>query len=446
MTSRLHARIVHLNLILIAVIVLILAGSPLGAAAAVCAGLSITLLASLILKTRVVRPLQGLFSAASKIAAGDLSQRAPIGGDSEIAAAASALNSITRTLEASTRELTEGKQKVESLVGAMREGVMLLDARGRVTLANRAVLMMIGSGRDIAGRTPLDIFRVPALDASVREALAGRNSESIELVPGTGRILEAHVSGVPNLSGVVDSVLIVFLDITEARSAERVRRDFVANVSHEFKTPLTAIRGFTETLMTGGVEDVKTQEDFLRTIDRNARHLETLVSHLLMLARLEAEPPAAIDSVNLKSVVDELVASKRGIISERQIRICVDCPPIELQADRARLVAAVSNLIDNAVYYNRQAGEIHISGARENGNFVLSVADTGEGIPPAELGRIFQRFYRVDKARSRQSGGTGLGLAIVKHAIESQGGTVSVTSKLGSGSKFSIHLPILHQN
>jgi two-component system phosphate regulon sensor histidine kinase PhoR len=225
-----------------------------------------------------------------------------------------------------------------------------------------------------------------------------------------------------------------------------VRRDFVANVSHEFKTPLTAIRGYTETLLTGSDEDPKIETDFLRTIERNARHLETLVSDLLMLARLEAELPASMDTVNVRSLVDEQISARQGIIGERQIHVRVDCPSVELHADRARLTAAVSNLIDNAVYYNHPSGEIQISGVRENGAFTLSIADTGEGIPPAELPRIFERFYRVDKARSRESGGTGLGLAIVKHAIESQGGSVTVTSKLGSGSRFTIHLPLRRQD
>jgi two-component system phosphate regulon sensor histidine kinase PhoR len=177
-------------------------------------------------------------------------------------------------------------------------------------------------------------------------------------------------------------------------------------------------------------------------VERNARHLETLVSQLLTLARLEGELPASLDTVNIKALVEERISSRQAFITERGLRVTADCPAIELRVDRFRLTAAISNLIDNAVYYNRPGGEIEIRGSRDNGTFTLSISDTGEGIPPAEIPRIFERFYRVDKARSRESGGTGLGLAIVKHAIESQGGTVTVSSKLGAGTKFSIHLPI----
>jgi two-component system phosphate regulon sensor histidine kinase PhoR len=234
----------------------------------------------------------------------------------------------------------------------------------------------------------------------------------------------------------------VFHDLTEIRKAERMRRDFVANVSHEFKTPLTAIRGYTETLLGGALDDPKIAMDFLHTVERNAKHLESLVSDLLTLARLEAELPASFDTVNVRNLIDEQLSQRKSIIAERNLRVVNECPEVELYVDRSRLGTAVSNLIDNAVSYNRPAGEIRVSGAQENGSFLLSIADTGEGIPPADLPRIFERFYRVDKARTRGSGGTGLGLSIVKHAVESQGGSLTVSSKLGIGSQFCIRLPV----
>jgi two-component system phosphate regulon sensor histidine kinase PhoR len=272
--------------------------------------------------------------------------------------------------------------------------------------------------------------------------LSGGSPRLVDIALPAGRLVEAQIAGVPNLSGIVDSAVVVFHDLTEVRKAERMRRDFVANVSHEFKTPLTAIRGYTETLLGGALEDANTAADFLRIVERNARHLESLVADLLMLARLEAELPSSLEEVGVKTLVEEQIALRQTPIKERNLRVTVDCPDIELQVDRVRFVTAVSNLIDNAVYYNKVSGEIQITAAAENGSFVLSIADTGEGIPPADLQRIFERFYRVDKARNRDSGGTGLGLAIVKHAIESQGGSITVSSKLGTGSKFSIRLPV----
>jgi two-component system phosphate regulon sensor histidine kinase PhoR len=239
----------------------------------------------------------------------------------------------------------------------------------------------------------------------------------------------------------VDSVVVVFNDLTDIRRSERMRRDFVANVSHEFKTPLTSIRGYTETLLSGAKDDPKIAVDFLSTIERNAQHLEALVSDLLTLARLEAEVPASLEKFELKSIIDEQISSRVQALGDREIQVTVQCPPIQVHADRSRLGTALSNLIDNAIHYNKQRGEIKILAEAQNGTVHLAVADTGNGIPSEELPRIFERFYRVDKARSRESGGTGLGLSIVKHAIESQGGTITVSSRLGVGSTFTIHLP-----
>jgi two-component system phosphate regulon sensor histidine kinase PhoR len=230
--------------------------------------------------------------------------------------------------------------------------------------------------------------------------------------------------------------------MTDIRRTERMRRDFVANVSHEFKTPLTSIRGYTETLLSGAKDDPKIVVDFLSTIERNAQHLETLVSDLLTLAKLEAEVPSKREQFELKQLIDDQIASRAKTLQRGGIHVIIECAHGAILADRSRLSTALSNLIDNAIHYNKPAGEIRISADVQAGMLRLAVSDTGNGIPSEELPRIFERFYRVDKARSRESGGTGLGLSIVKHAIESQNGSISVTSRLGSGSTFTIHLPV----
>jgi two-component system phosphate regulon sensor histidine kinase PhoR len=331
---------------------------------------------------------------------------------------------------------------VESFVNAMTEAVMLLDAGGRITLANRAFSKMIASDRDILGMTTLDIFRNPELAAKIRGVLSGGPPVTVEFSPTAGRFAEANIAGIPNEQGISQSAVVVFHDLTEIRKTERMRRDFVANVSHEFKTPLTAIRGYTETLLAGAVQDRKTATDFLHIVEKNSRHLEALVNDLLMLGRLEAELPASFENVNVKALVDEQFALRESAIAERELRVFNKCQDLEIYADRGRLGTAVSNLIDNAIAYNRPSGEIHVSCVGENNAFVLTISDTGEGIPAADLQRIFERFYRVDKARARETGGTGLGLSIVKHAVESQGGSIAVTSKLGTGSQFCIRLPL----
>jgi two-component system phosphate regulon sensor histidine kinase PhoR len=442
MTFRFHRRLVFWNIVILLVVILIDGFDWKLSLLALAAGILLTLLVSYALKLRVAAPLSELWSTMQKIGDGDLQQRVPIKGDTEVADLLRVANGMARNLNEREKLLREAQTRADSSLEAMTEGVILLDSGGRITLINRAFSKLIGTDRDLAGKTTLDLFRDPALDSSIRTVLSGEGPRVVEIVPSPGRIVQAHIAGVPNLMGVVDSAVVVFHDLTEIRKAERMRRDFVANVSHEFKTPLTAIRGYTETLLSGAVEDPKIAMDFLHTVERNAKHLESLVADLLTLARLEAELPASFDTVNVKCLVDEQFSQRKSAIAERSLRVVNECPEIELCVDRARLGTALSNLIDNAVSYNRPSGEIRVSGAQENGSFVLSIADTGEGIPSAELTRIFERFYRVDKARTRGSGGTGLGLSIVKHAVESQGGSLTVSSKLGVGSQFCIRLPL----
>jgi two-component system phosphate regulon sensor histidine kinase PhoR len=349
---------------------------------------------------------------------------------------------MAENLSARMKELSEGKQRLELIVGAMSEGIIVLDSAGRITLTNKSACAILAIDRDIIGRTPLEVLRRPELDNVVRSVLAKGRAETMEFAAGSGRILQANAAPVINASGVADSAVVVFHDMTNIRHTERMRRDFVANVSHEFKTPLTSIRGYAETLLSGALTDRATATDFVRTIERNAEHLEDLVSDLLTLARIESEPSASKQEVSVKAVVDELITSRRSAIAERSIRVINNFEPTDIQADRNRLSTAISNLIDNAILYNKPGGEVCITGRPENGVFRVDMSDTGEGIAFEELPRIFERFYRVDKARSRESGGTGLGLSIVKHAIESQGGTIAVTSRVGVGSTFTIRLPL----
>lgn len=405
----------------------------------VAAGL--TLLFGYLVHGLISVPLRNIAAGARKLAGGDLQQRLPISGDEEIAALGNSLNIMAENLSARMQELTEGKQRLEMIVGAMTEGVMVLDGDGRVTLTNESIRNLLETDRELTGKTPLEILRRPELENAVRNVLAGGPTEMVEVTTGSGRVLQANVAPVVDASGVADSVVVVFHDLTNIRRTERMRRDFVANVSHEFKTPLTSIRGYAETLLTGALADRKIATDFVRTIERNAQHLETLVSDLLTLARIESELPASKETVNIRAVVDEQISGRESVLVELQVHVLNECQPTEVQADRARLTTAISNLLDNAILYNKPGGEVRITGASEDVTFRLDIADTGDGIAPEELSRIFERFYRVDKARSR-AGGTGLGLSIVKHAIESQGGTIQVTSRIGAGSTFTIRLPV----
>jgi two-component system, OmpR family, phosphate regulon sensor histidine kinase PhoR len=387
-------------------------------------------------------PLRKLSIASTKLAAGDLSQRLPISGDEEIAALGNSLNTMAANLSNQMHALTEGKRRLESIVSAMSEGVMVLDSSGRISLANHAVHDLLSSDRDLIGKTSLEVFRRPELEQAIRRVLQNGSSSVIEMTLGNSYTIQANIAPVPNVEGVVDAIVVVFHDLTEIRRTESMRRDFVANVSHEFKTPLTSIKGYAETLLSGAMNDPSIAGDFLRTIEHNAEHLEALVTDLLTLARIESQLPVTMDQVNPRSVIEEEIALRGSLISERQLKAINECVNVLIRADRGRLAAAFSNLLDNAIYYNRPGGEIRITGQIRNGGFELAIADTGVGIRTEDLPRIFERFYRVDKARSRQSGRTGLGLSIVKHAIESQGGSIAVSSRIGIGSTFTIKLPV----
>src|SRR5262245_60117081 len=246
MTFRFHRRLVLWNVIVLLLVVFIAGSSVARSLVALAAGILLTLLIRYILKVRVASPLSELFSAIQKISDGDLTQRVPVKGDADVAELLRATNKMARHLQDEANQLQQGRRKAESFVDAMTEGVMLLDSAGRITVANRAFSRMIANDRDLSGRTTLDIFRNPELEASIQRVLAGDGPRVVGIAHSNGRFAEAHIAGIPNLSGVVDSAVVVFHDLTEVRKTERMRRDFVANVSHEFKTPLTAIRGYTE--------------------------------------------------------------------------------------------------------------------------------------------------------------------------------------------------------
>jgi two-component system phosphate regulon sensor histidine kinase PhoR len=444
MTFRLHSRLITWNLLIIVLVSFILAFF-FSASEVVWIGMAsivLTFIFAYGVHELVSRPLHEVADASRKLAAGDLEQRLPITGDEEIATLGTSLNTVAQNFARQIHELADGKQRLEHILEAMGEGVMVLDRSGRVTLTNTSLRRILETTRDLTGKTPLEIFRRPELENAVHEILRGAPAHVVEIPAAGNRILQAHVAPVPGGSGGIESVVVVFHDLTDIRRVERMRRDFVANVSHEFKTPLTSIRGYAETLMSGAKDDPQIAFDFLRTIERNAQHLEILVSDLLTLARLEAEVPSTKEQIELRPLIEEQIASRMNPLQDRGVQVTIDCPDIEVHADRARLSTALSNLLDNAIYYNKPGGQISISAEVQDRTLRLAVADSGQGIPSEELPRVFERFYRVDKARTRDSGGTGLGLSIVKHAIESQGGTINVTSRLGAGSTFTIRSPI----
>jgi two-component system, OmpR family, phosphate regulon sensor histidine kinase PhoR len=334
----------------------------------------------------------------------------------------------------------------ESILASMVEGVVAVDSGLRITFCNDSFRRVVGTSDIIAERQPLlEVLRDPELLNMFTRVLETRQpmKQRVRLAGAEGRSFEVQVTP---LAGTARSgAIAIFYDITDLERLERVRRDFVANVSHELRTPLTAISGYAETLLEGALEDEENNRKFVEIIKSHATRLGNIASDLLALSELESERPTVESRpVSVRAAAEtalkivEPAAQLRGIAINRGTMEEAD-----VLAERGRLEQALVNLLDNAVKFNRPGGEVRLEVAREGGDKIrITVVDTGIGIPSTDLSRVFERFYRVDKARSREMGGTGLGLSIVKHLVERMNGTVSVESQLGKGTTFTLLLPV----
>ncbi len=392
------------------------------------------------------RRLQEMTRAASEIAAGRLGARAHPGGNDEVAEVGRSLNRMADQLEERLTMLGRERHQLRTMLDGMVEGVLLLDAAGRVVLANPAFTRMFDALEPVEGRRPLEVARVPVLQELVDAALATTVPLSRDMVLGgeRPRAISASLAAVRDADQMVGAVA-VFHDVTEIRRLEQVRRDFVANVSHELRTPLTAIKGYAETLLGGALEDPPRAAEFVEVIARHAERLRALIEDLLDLAAIEqGEAPTALGPVSVREVATQAESTLRpAALNKRQdlrVTLAADLP--DVLADRDRLAQVLINLLDNAVKFTPEDGRIDIAAVMEGGRIVITVRDTGVGIPPGEQERIFERFYRVDRSRDRREGGTGLGLAIAKHLTQAMGGSIEVESAPGSGTTFRISLAV----
>jgi two-component system phosphate regulon sensor histidine kinase PhoR len=420
----------------------LLAGLRGQLALAMAIGVGLSLVFGYMVYAVVSRPLRRMADASHQLAYGDLNSVIPVMGDRDLATVGSSLNAMARSLRRKMEELEGDKHRTEAIIAGMSSGVTVFDRDARVILANGSMQTLLDLHGAPSGKIPMELVRDPAIESAVRQALAGSDPAAIDLTTRGHRVLLAKAAPVRARSGEVELAVMVFHDLTEVRRTEKMRKDFVANVSHEFKTPLTSIRGYAETLLNSEPEDPAVKREFLEAIERNSELLQALVDDLLVLASLERELPVQKEPLDLHELLDQQLRTKQHMLAENQIQASLDCPHIEVLADRARLIRAISNLIDNAIHYNRAGGSVRISVSERDHEIRIDILDTGVGIPQQDLVRVFERFYRVEKSRTRGHGGTGLGLAIAKHAIESQGGTLSVTSRLGIGSTFSILLAL----
>ncbi|MDN5347987.1 MAG: two-component system, OmpR family, phosphate regulon sensor histidine kinase PhoR [Clostridia bacterium] len=395
----------------------------------------------------LTQPLEDMLPLTRRIARGDLEVRVDVQADDEFGLLASNLNNMVDRLRSNIREISAEKSKVDAILSSMSDGLLAVDQVGRVMLLNRAAAEMFSKQKEeVVGRYLLEVVRNHEIDQGVKDILeSGKPVElELKLFPTTRQIFKIYGAPILNEQNRVVGAVLLIRNITEIRRLEQVRTEFVANVSHELRTPLTSIRGFVETLLEGALEDKNLCRRFLEIINNEAQRLQRLIEDLLTLSQLENRPPALPEkSVFLAKVLDKILEVVKPLASEKGItletKLPSDLKPLSISENF--LGQVLLNLLDNAIKYTPPGGRVTVAASAQDNNIRVEVSDTGIGIPPESLQRVFERFYRVDKARSREMGGTGLGLAIVKHIIESHKGSVGVTSEVGKGSTFFFTLP-----
>jgi two-component system phosphate regulon sensor histidine kinase PhoR len=404
------------------------------------AALLLAWLLSELLTRSLVRPLAELGRAADALAAGEVSVRVRSQRKDELGLLARSLDRMADAIDARIARMGAEEAQLRTILDAMVEGVLVTDREGRIRLTNAALQKLAGR---VEGRTAVEAIRSAELHEAVEGALRGESSSvTLEIRVGVeSRMLAAQVAPLPARSGVVA----VLHDVTELKLADTVRRDFVANASHELRTPLTAIRGFAETLADGAIGDPVLAKRFLGRILEHAVRLQRLVDDLLELSRAESPDVAfTLGPVDVGAAVSRALRGLERNAAEKQITLSaegLDEEPIFVEADAVALDHVLVNLVDNGVKYTPEGGRVTVSiDTDTEEGVVIEVSDTGGGIAPQNLPRIFERFYRVDSGRAREVGGTGLGLAIVKHLVQRMGGEVGVESRLGRGTTFRVVL------
>lgn len=408
--------------------------------------LALALILGSLVASQTIRPINRMIGVSRRFAEGDFSRRVIPGPQDEIGELAETLNGMAQDIEEKIREIETQNQKLAAIFDSMIEGVIAVDRAGHVISVNPTIERIFRVRKEeVEGRLFLEGIRNKDIAEVIRRTLSGGTPQSGEahLLLPVRKVFQINAVPVSH-GGDVTGCVVVIHDITELRRLETVRTDFVANVSHELKTPLTSIKGFVETLLEGAIDDKENNRAFLGIIQEHADRLSSLVNDLLALSHLESkEITLTVSDVDLHREVEKVIQSFTSSIRKRGITVTNELPVgFSGRADRNRIDQVLTNLIDNAIKFNKDGGSIAIRGRRDAGAVTVTVEDSGCGIPAQDLPRIFERFYRVDKARSRDLGGTGLGLAIVKHIIALHGGTVAVESSEGHGARFRFTLPL----
>ncbi|HLG43101.1 MAG TPA: ATP-binding protein [Planctomycetota bacterium] len=386
---------------------------------------------------KLTLPLRRIEQVALAVASGDFSQKAPTHPPVETAAVGKAINRMSEEIAAMLHSLKAESSKLEAVISGMEEGVIAIDSRGEVLHSNGSARNLLGLASDPRGLKVWEAVRLQGFEEMVQNVLRGGGPirKSVEVA---ARRIALCICPAAAASGAV----IVSHDATEEHRYDSLRKEFVANVSHELRTPLSLIQGYVETLREGAIHDEARAAEFLEIIDKNVRRLSAIVADLLELSKLESSGQVAKrQTVRILTLFERVRESFLPLAARKAQILTFDSSDAVIEADPDLLERALSNLVDNALKYTPVGGKVGVSAESEAGTFRLVVRDTGVGIPEKDLARVFERFYRVDKSRSRELGGTGLGLAIVKHIAQLHGGSVNVESEVGAGSTFVLRIP-----
>ncbi|WP_139995345.1 two-component system histidine kinase PnpS [Paenibacillus paridis] len=397
----------------------------------------------------LTRPLEQITKVAKRIKNMDYRARVKVGKQDEIGELGNAINAMADSLQVQMTRIQQNENQLESVLDNMINGIVMIDRSGKIVLMNRRAEEVLGfSARELVGRHFAEAKQQYELSQMIQEGLKSKEHlrEEITFYFPEERLLELNLVPIQPEGNEFSGVLLVLQDVSAIRRLERMRSEFVANVSHELKTPITAVKGFAETLLGGAVNDEETARSFLQIIFDESDRLNRLIGDILELSKIESRRvPLVFSPVEVDTFIDKSIKLVQSEADRKHIELSMSIEPgLYVEADEDRLRQIVMNLLSNGINYTPEGGKVSLNVEGIGDDYIrIQISDSGIGIPKKDLPRIFERFYRVDKARSRSSGGTGLGLSIVKHLVELHKGTISVNSAVGVGSTFIIELPVL---
>jgi two-component system phosphate regulon sensor histidine kinase PhoR len=404
----------------------------------------LAVLAAWFISRITTRSLKELTTASRNIAAGQLEQKIPVSRKDEVGQLADAFNEMAANLKTTIEDISAEKTKLTNILANMADGVIMTDIEGNMVLSNTAAGRLFGFKEEDALNKPLiEIVHDHEVDNLLKLCMQTRSEQTTQFESGvTKKFLQAITVPIES-EGQLNGALILLQDLTELRNLQTMRRELVGNISHELRTPIAGIKAMVETLLGGAMKDSKAAGDFLTRIDSEVDHLAQIVTELTQLSRIETgEAELKLGTVNLNTLIDEIVSEMSPLTERQQVtissKLSSDLPSI--QADRDRIRQTIINLIHNAIKFNKPSGKVNISTGYDKHSAMVSITDTGIGISKEDLPHVFERFYKVDRART--GGGSGLGLAIAKHTIQAHGGKIEVKSEEGKGSTFTFSLPL----